>query len=808
MATETIKTSQYVDTFIAERPTDGIGFSQARLASAIKLNEELAEYFRDRAQIEDTYAKSIAKLSKRHYISNKSALGTFLPLWEMLQNELSRSAAIHGEYSASIVENIEHPLRTCITTNKDYNEIQRMEEHIHKIAREYDDLETKIHKHKKSPKGEAKAAEYVKQKEQKLAEWKQHAPQYLQKHEAVDEHRWNTLKFAVDVFGALQKAQAERIIEMTANTATAAETLQVNDEITAFCTAHTSHPNNTISRSTSVPQLQPQNSELINIDSVVPEPSLSNTSLKQPAQQPHAHVTETVTPVKKEKKRFFSSLVSIRRKPKSDTHGNHLEIGPSAEQIGNRQRSISNAGSFVDSASLHSINTHSTSDQGNENGVSKSPSSNNFGADLVIPISPSSVNSPSLRKAPSFNGSVTSALSSQPTPLIHVDSEGFSIPPPDRAAWPLEGANTTSESLLESDDIGSDAGSLFSNNPRIRVDIKSEAVNEEDASQSAVALTRVATLLKEKNSITPPTQRRLRGRREMRATQLYSVIEQDQITLKTNEDQSSTAIPVSTSSFTNPFELTQEKIVEEQPESNYLKNLPQIDVHIAETIHVISKGGEAEKPIVWGEISLKYNGPSESATPICFQISHPSKLDKIESTEYAGLLDGYDADTFKLNTQLLKQDESVVCVKYQVKLSNDRLPIVVKPMWKCDADRSRLLVKYRKHSDLRLENVMFFTTITGDVQNALSIPAGELILSQKKIKWHIGEIEDNNEALIKAQFTTLEQASAQPITVRFVMKDRLMSDINVDNGADSLVIWAKILTISKIVKAGKYIAEV
>ncbi len=40
--------------------------------------------------------------------------------------------------------------------------------------------------------------------------------------------------------------------------------------------------------------------------------------------------------------------------------------------------------------------------------------------------------------------------------------------------------------------------SLFSNsNPRIRVDIKSEAVNEEDASQSAVALTRVATLLKE-----------------------------------------------------------------------------------------------------------------------------------------------------------------------------------------------------------------------------------------------------------------------------------------------------------------------
>lgn len=43
--------------------------------------------------------------------------------------------------------------------------------------------------------------------------------------------------------------------------------------------------------------------------------------------------------------------------------------------------------------------------------------------------------------------------------------------------------------------------SLFSNNPRIRVDIKNESVSEEDASQSAVALTRVATLLKEVRSV-------------------------------------------------------------------------------------------------------------------------------------------------------------------------------------------------------------------------------------------------------------------------------------------------------------------
>lgn len=104
-------------------------------------------------------------------------------------------------------------------------------------------------------------------------------------------------------------------------------------------------------------------------------------------------------------KTVFSSLVSIRRKPKSDTHH---ELGSAADQMG-RQRSFSNADSFVDSASFHSVNTHSTADQqGNEHALAKSASSHNFGADLVIPVSPSSANTPSLRKAPSFNGSTTS----------------------------------------------------------------------------------------------------------------------------------------------------------------------------------------------------------------------------------------------------------------------------------------------------------------------------------------------------------------------------------------------------------------
>lgn len=55
-----------------------------------------------------------------------------------------------------------------------------MEEHLQKVAKEYDDLENKIQKHKKNTKGESKALEYIKQQEQKFAEWQKDAPQFLQ----------------------------------------------------------------------------------------------------------------------------------------------------------------------------------------------------------------------------------------------------------------------------------------------------------------------------------------------------------------------------------------------------------------------------------------------------------------------------------------------------------------------------------------------------------------------------------------------------------------------------------------------------
>lgn len=263
----------------------------------------------------------------------------------------------------------------------------------------------------------------------------------------------------------------------------------------------------------------------------------------------------------------------------------------------------------------------------------------------------------------------------------------------------------------------------------------------------------------------------------MRATQLYSVVDIAQIA---QTPPPAAAITTTVAPLTNPFEISQEKLPEEQP---------SIDVHITETVHLLSKGGIVEKSGIWGEISIDYNGPSNPETPILLRLDH--NLEKLEPTEFASRQT--DDSEFKINTELFTNQRHV-CIKYQTKL--DTVPLVVKPMWKCDADKSRLLVKYNNPTQQTLHNVVFMTSVTGNVQNALSIPAGELVLAQKVIKWHLGSVDQ--DSVIKAQFSTLEQGTPQPIAIRFDMQDTLLSNLQV-NGP--------VKTVTRSVKTGKYLAE-
>ncbi|XP_041086241.1 F-BAR domain only protein 1-like [Polyodon spathula] len=62
--------------------------------------KELAEFVRERAAVEDSYSKSMSKLSKM--ASSSSQLGTFAPMWEVFRVSSDKLALCHLELTRKL----------------------------------------------------------------------------------------------------------------------------------------------------------------------------------------------------------------------------------------------------------------------------------------------------------------------------------------------------------------------------------------------------------------------------------------------------------------------------------------------------------------------------------------------------------------------------------------------------------------------------------------------------------------------------------------------------------------------------------
>ncbi|KAI9262664.1 hypothetical protein BY458DRAFT_515031 [Sporodiniella umbellata] len=229
----------YVNRFINEPPRHVLDSTHSQMTSALKANEELADYFRDRAQIEDVYVKSLSKITKKYQLSNKHIFGTFLPMWETLYQEINSLCNIHLEFSKKIAGEIEQPLRQCMTNNSDFHQVRSMEESLGKMCKENEDLESKIQKHKKNgSKGESKAAECIKQQEKRHQEWLDKIPGYLQSHQALNEYQWTMMKSLVRSFELIQKETLEKRLDLTQTAIAITDSLTAENEIIQFCTSN------------------------------------------------------------------------------------------------------------------------------------------------------------------------------------------------------------------------------------------------------------------------------------------------------------------------------------------------------------------------------------------------------------------------------------------------------------------------------------------------------------------------------------------------------------------------------------------
>ncbi|KAI8099072.1 uncharacterized protein BX664DRAFT_381684 [Halteromyces radiatus] len=907
-------TSPFFKVFSTERPKDGIELMQTRLRSALKLNDELADYFKERAIVEDLYAKNLSKLNKKLFITDKSALGIMLPAWERIQNELHDTAIIHSTFATKMVDDIEKSLRSAIINDQVYAEIRRMDPTFQKLAKDYDDRQLKLVKHKKTidkagkkpSDAENKYNEAKKQLDIIKEEWQQYSSKYIQLFQSVDEHRWHDIKNYLLQFETLQTDQMLKRVQLAGDNLASVSDFTVENEIMAFCTQYEPTTTTTIksqnvptttssmppistvspSSSSSMPTSPPSTNEptspyqsssftpslLIDTsdDPVQPQSTKSSESITsrtttgtrtlpsviEDADYTHSTSRPNAPSIKSNKKsdkqRKFLSSFTIRRKSKAiGTNGVMLPDIPDFTM----QPSAGKASSIMDNASIHSI-------QEDDKPTTTTPTTttDNQQQDKLS----HSLHTPTLRKTTSFadsffNQSPPSHQQQQQhhkntPPDIIVDEEGFSIPPPDRLPWTTSPTSDTMTSEQDSSDLTSmDSASLYGT-PRIKLDIKNDSVIQEDAKTSQVALTRVASMLKESN---PGTSKRPRGRRELRSQYLqgntlsiYQTSSSSPLAIsaisetETNDNQK----PTSTKPIISPFAhdddddySIQESMVtptlEETVNSldlasptNYKMTTSSISIRIKEVIHAQLQQGKSQRMMVMGEMAILYEGVNDE--PVHFILKQDG-LQMTSLVDYITCVEQVkEGMVYRLDPKMMKQqkEDYKICFKYQQEQQREDddqqqsshsslvAPLLVKPMWKCDGDQARLMIKYNLSNKQNgpLCQVMMVTHVGGGCHGAQSMPTGQWTVDQQRMMWQLDNVKDQEEQVIRAKFATTSQAEIQPIMVRFEMENQLVSHLQVieqiENNNNNNNSWVNTLVnikqVEKNTRSGKYIAQV
>lgn len=350
---------------------------------------------------------------------------------------------------------------------------------------------------------------------------------------------------------------------------------------------------------------------------------------------------------------------------------------------------------------------------------------------------------------------------------------------------------------------------MLSAQQRIKVDIRTEA-KEEDATQSAVALTRVSSLLKEKGAAGPSKRR---GRREMRSTRLLDPVQEGGTALSADPSAlaASTALsqasPLS-SPIPAPRTVTTHTSEVASPFEDVVEARARVQIQIIETVHAQLREGEPVRSAVWGEVKITYNGPAELSSPVCFRLDHVASIERVtpNSSYVAVVEDGVYA--LQTNMFHLAAGSPVACIKYQCKVEtyDQVVPIWVQPMWKCEDKQSRLLVKYHKTAVPLAEavhGVFFMTSAGGNVQQVQSSPPGQWMVDQQRMVWPIGEVTQDTMTL-RAQFSTLEAGTPQPLAIRFEAKDTLVSRLQLVPLSQNLEVESTEISV----RSGKFMAEV
>lgn len=798
-----------------------------RLNGAKILNDEVAEWLKERIRVEELYANELNKLSKRGLGSSSSNLGTLAEAWTEIVNGLHENSRASEAYARRLRSDIESAIRNYSSKSTQWADLRTTHEGLSALAKQFNESEAALRKAKR--KSQAKSGSAHSHLNEVQSQWESQAPMAFEQFEGLDEARLVMLKDALTRYQTLELDKAQSATKAAERCLNALLAFEPQEELNSFVANLVAQGEPAATPSSRTPTGEP------GLVGSIPPPSSNGTfappnntnnirrsttdSLYDTSQRlapPRSFTTAEDSSSIKSKDggaKLRSKVGSIFRSSKSK--GKKKEKEKEEERERDRDREIKQQREF---------DRHRVAQQQYQQPPARASTMPEVKRQSLKPAPPPSrkLNGPS----PEAPESVGELAPSETAPKDDFFANG---------------------------DTGSPISGSF-NEPSLKVNIRNEVIAEEDGDDDNVALSQLATKLRARNT----QSSRTRGRRDIQS-KLFTGIEASDVENQHTAERAAAGVPATSTEgniqppvqlmsqlqgFTGdtsaasigsvgsvpsanqltaqtpsspPSAATQPFAVPSSPQQpapvgvsspgshevqslNSLKSsttggsvpvkhpeLPSttgLASTIVEIVNCTLKDGVPVESSVGGEVALGYNEGANEITPsyTYVRVNNTSSIEKIASNP--AFVQAVSPGLFKvfISSGLIGLKTGVVGIKYSREKAS--LPVVFMPIWRIEERQLSLMLVYRlgdgyQGDQVELSNLNITVPIEGGTaSSAQSKPVASFNKELQRITWRFNEplrIKRGSEERLLCRFVTDGPAreAAGGIKIKFAINNSL-----------------------------------
>lgn len=753
--------TQYANAILPTyQPTDASTVVRSRLASAEHLNTEVADWFRERARIEEHYAHELDKLTRStsKVIPELMRSGLFEATWHSLSRSVQESANASNALAQKIKHDIEKPLRRYNAASPQWQDMRVIQDQLDTLAQSYSESQSG----KKNRLGGGGAGEA-------RAHWEAQAPSILEQVETIDESRLGFLKSLLTTFGTIEADRSEKSLKISESLLNSILTYEPVDDVAAFAAAvgkGGAVPNH----KASAPSIRSSVSE-----SVGPTSSAGGRSNYQEpaaaAKDSSSHkLRNRVGSIfrssknKKEKGATPPSLAPVPSPPTSTTSASGSGVGAQSSAASRYRNGSGSAASIRQSY------------------IPEEPSSGSLAGHRKPPPPPS-------RKA---NGS--SSFDGSPVTLSAAPRNGVASSGPEDSAVSGTGAASGLPNTVPEDEVAQDGSATAR---PFKIDIRDGAAvpEKQENDDDDVALSVIASTLRQRNTI---SGRGNRGRRDIQSTLFTNIpptgVESAHspsasaggggggggavaMPQETRSTPTSPPVlpPVNTSTLAiasadpsssaheqvaSPVTNTAASIYSEQssaapvsaPVSNVagaslyhpqLPTGPGLNASVAHVVSAVITDGTVSSAQVTGEIALNYQGES---TFLNMRLGNLGVFENVKENDACVKYMG-SPGVYALNTQLLAgASAAAFSFTSSATAAPAFVPVDFSPIWRIENNQSSLMLAYKvanaylRESPIVLHDLVISVPVQGgQATSAVSKPHAVFNKAKQRIVWKFAE---------------------------------------------------------------------